>query len=146
LNEELSRLKNELSLANRHFIQLAEQVEPAKRGQSGVSGEWSLKDIISHLIGWDSSLCEFIANPDNFDPEPLYDVHVFNAKSVADRHSQTWKHTVDEMRQRFSDLEQALETVTPEKKMFKRVQSWLNGRIEDYHFHTEQLEGWLENE
>ncbi len=144
MNSELSSLKIDLSLAYSRFTQLAEMLYPDKQIQSGVSGKWSAKDVISHLVGWDKSLCDFITNPDNFNPEPLYDIHAFNAKSVSDRHAQTWEMTMAELQRTFSNLEKAIVSVTPDMKIYARVMSWLSGRIDDYRFHSIQLEEWME--
>ena len=146
MNINLCRLTHELSLTYLRFIQLAEILPPEKHNHAGICGHWSPKDVISHLIGWDKSLCDFIKNPDAFDPEPLHDVHAFNAKSVSDRHALTWELTMDELKLTFSELREALEIITPEIKIYERVQSWVSGRVDDYRLHSTQLEDWIEKD
>ena len=75
---ELEGLQTELSTAYTNFFRIIKQLEPDKHSQCGVSGDWSPKDVISHLIGWDKSLQEFIADPDRFNPDPLYDTNTFD--------------------------------------------------------------------
>jgi len=141
---ELEGLQTRLSVAYTNFFRVIKQLEPNKRSQPGVSGDWSPKDVISHLIGWDKSLQEFIADPDGFIPGPLYDTNTFNAKSVSERQHQSWEETIDELQSSYINLQKAITTVTAEMKIYGRVSEWLKGRREDYKFHTSQMEEWIE--
>ena len=143
MDTNLAKLQMELSVAYTNFFQLIHQLEPSKRSQSGVSGHWSPKDVISHLIGWDKSFQEFIANPDGFNPAPLYDTNKFNAKSVSERQHQSWEETVDELQRSYANLEKRVATVTTEMEIVDRVRNWLEGRREDYEFHTSQMKEWI---
>jgi len=134
----------ELSMAYANFSRAIKQLEPERRSQVGVSGDWSPKDIISHLVGWDKSLQEFITDPDGFNPEPLYDINTFNAKSVSERQHQSWEETIDELQSSYLNLQKAIATVTVEMGIYDRVREWLQGRREDYEFHTSQIKEWLE--
>lgn len=140
----LAELQTELSKAYTNFFRVVTQLEPDKRNQSGVSGHWSPKDVISHLIGWDKSLQAFIVDPDGFNPDPLYDTNTFNAKSVSKRQHQSWEETIAELQSSYMDLQKAITTVTAEMKIYDRVSGWLKGRREDYQFHTSQMEEWIE--
>ena len=102
------------------------------------------KDVIAHLVGWDKSLQAFIADSDGFNPEPLYDTNMFNAKSVSERKHQSWEETLDELESSYVDLQKAIATVTAEMKIYDRVRGWLKGRREDYEFHTTQMAEWIE--
>lgn len=144
MDTNLKGLQMELSMAYANFLRVIKQLEPEKRSQAGVSGHWTPKDVISHLIGWDKSLQEFITAPDEFDPEPLYDIDTFNAKSVSERQHQSWKETIDELQSSYIDLEKAIITVTAEMQIYERVSGWVKGRREDYEFHTGQVEEWIE--
>lgn len=144
MDTDLKELQMELSIAYANFLQVIKHLEPEKRCQTGVSGHWTPKDVISHLIGWDKSLQEFITDPDEFDPEPLYDINTFNAKSVSERQHQSWEETIDELQSGYADLEKAITTVTAEIQIYDRVRGWVKGRKEDYEFHTRQVEEWIE--
>ncbi len=143
MDTDLKKLQIELSVAYANFFRVTHQLEPSKRSQSGVSGHWSPKDVISHLIGWDKSFQEFITNPDEFNPAPLYDTNRFNAKSVSDRQHQSWEETVDELQRSYVNLEKAIATLSTKMKIHKRVREWLTGRKKDYDFHTNQIEEWI---
>jgi hypothetical protein len=141
---ELTRLETELSTAYTNFVRATAQLDLDKRYKPGVSGDWSPKDVIAHLVGWDKSLQAFIADPDGFNPEPLYDTNMFNAKSVSERKHQSWEETLDELDSSYIDLQKAIATVTAEMKIYDRVRGWLKGRRGDYEFHTVQLAEWIE--
>lgn len=144
MDVSLEKLQTELDKAYRQFSQAITQLDPDKRHQAGVSGAWSAQDVVSHLIGWDQALQAFIADPERFDPTPLYDVHQFNAQSVSDRQQQTWAETMDEWQRSYLALQQALTTVTTGMNIYGRVKDWLKGRRDDYAFHTPQIEAWIE--
>jgi hypothetical protein len=144
VDTDLEGLQIGLSMAYTNFFRVVKQLTPDKRSQAGVSGIWSPKDVLSHLIGWDKSLQEFIADPDGFNPEPLYDTDTFNAKSVSERQRQSWEETIDELQISCLDLQKAITTVTAKMKIYARVSGWLKGRREDYEFHTIQMEEWIE--
>ncbi|MCG8351978.1 MAG: ClbS/DfsB family four-helix bundle protein [Chloroflexales bacterium] len=140
---DLTKLEAELSKAYADFIRVTTQLGPGKFYQPGVSGDWSPKDVVSHLIGWDTALQEFITDPDGFNPNPLYDVDMFNAKSVSERQHQSWEETVDELQSSYKDLQKAISGVAREMKIYDRVKGWMKGRKADYELHTMQIEEWI---
>ncbi len=116
----------DLTQAYVEFVEIANQLDPQKRLQPGVCGAWSPKDMVAHLVGWDSSLLAFITDPNNFDPP--YDVEQFNQQSVAQRKTLAWSDAMREMAVMFHSLQQAVADVTPEMQIHDRVLSWLAGR------------------
>ncbi|VAW31927.1 hypothetical protein MNBD_CHLOROFLEXI01-3654 [hydrothermal vent metagenome] len=141
METNINKLKIDLKFAHANFVQVANQLDPNKRCQAGVCGEWSPKDVVSHLVGWDKSLKAFIEDVENFDPP--YDADDFNRLSVKSRKHLSWNAVMNELKTNFLDLEQAITTVTPRMKIYNRVMGWLSGRIEDYDLHKSQLEDWL---
>ena len=141
MDTNLNELKVKLKFAHTNFVQIANQLDPKKHNQAGVCGEWSPKDVVSHLVGWDKSLKEFIEDVENFDPP--YDADNFNRLSVKSRKHLSWNEVMNELKTNFSDLEQAITTVKSQMKIYNRVMSWLSGRIEDYELHISQLDDWL---
>jgi len=140
---ELEVLKGDLSASHARFLTVASQLESSVRDRSGVCGEWSPKDVVAHLAGWDSALREFVLDPEGFDPSPLYDVDLFNAASVADRRGQPWEETLANLEEGMAQLAHGLLSVTQENRIYGRVCSWLSGRQKDYVHHTNQLETWI---
>ena len=143
MDANLYELHEKLDFAYINFVQVAHQLDPIKRYQAGVCGEWSPKDVVSHLIGWDKSLKGFIVDIENFDPP--YDIHKFNMVSVKSREHLSWDEVMDELETNIQELAQAIATVEPQMKIYDRVQEWLLGRTKDYELHKNQLEDWLRN-
>lgn len=143
MNPVFEKLQSEFVTAYTGYLQAIQTLEPDKQLQPGVSGEWSAKDVVAHLIGWDKALHKFMIDPENFKPEPLYDVHTFNATSVAKRQAQSWAETVNELQTNFTLLQEGLAAMPTEGPAHERVCDWLKGRTADYEFHLEQLNNWL---
>jgi len=142
MKKPLKHHPSDLAAAYTRFCHIADQLPPAKRQQAGVCGAWSPKDVVAHLIGWDQSLQAYITDPDQFIPPD--DVHAFNAQSVSARQHLSWAETIAALQAQHQALQQALTTVTPQMKIYNRVQQWRQGRIADYTLHTAQLAQWLE--
>jgi hypothetical protein len=47
-----------------------DQIGPARMDQPGVNGDWSIKDIIAHLTGWQSRLIARLQTAQRGEPEP----------------------------------------------------------------------------
>ena len=47
-----------------------EEIGPARMDQPGVTGEWSVKDIVAHLTGWNRWLVARIPAAERDEPEP----------------------------------------------------------------------------
>ena len=47
------------------------QVGPARMDQPGVNGEWSMKDVVAHLTGWNRWLVARLQAAGRREPEPL---------------------------------------------------------------------------
>ena len=47
-----SELINELQKEYGQWKALLDQIGPARMDQPGVNGDWSMKDIVAHLTGW----------------------------------------------------------------------------------------------
>lgn len=141
------RLKERMldfSAAYSAFNRTLDQVDSKKYDKLGVCGSWSPKDVVSHLVGWDKSMEDFIANPEGFDPVPLLDSESFNAHSVSDRKDQLWKETMDEWQCGYIRLLESLAGVPEESKIIGRLCDWLVGRKNDYEHHTVQLRSWID--
>ena len=144
-NTDIVHLREALSTVQHAFIQALEQLDAERRDVVGVCGNWSAKDVIAHLIGWDAALLSYLDDPLNFNPEPLYACDTFNAQSVSDRQAHTWQQCIDELRSHSIKLEDALSSLIAEAPHYKRVCEWLQGRIEDYEHHCKQVTAWNES-
>ena len=141
MSANLHELTASLKQAHDGFIEVAHQLALEQRERAGVCGEWSPKEVVAHLLGWDESLKQFIVDIENF--VPPYNVDAFNQSSVETRANLSWTEVIVALETNFAALDQALATVEPDVKIYERVSSWLAGRIADYELHRGQFEVWL---
>ena len=140
----MSTLKERLAdcvQAQAEFVQVSVQLDPEKREQPGVCGDWSPKDVVAHLVGWDQAFLEFINDPDNFIPPD--DIDLFNERSVQVRKQLSWSVVMQEMEINFRQLQQAVASVNADMKIYDWTMRWLGGRTEDYDLHRSQFEVWV---
>ncbi len=65
-----SELANWLQAENRRWQEFLGEMDPAQMEQSGVAGDWSIKDIVAHLTGWDRWVLARLAAAVRGEPEP----------------------------------------------------------------------------
>ncbi len=132
-----------LTQAQTEFVRVVDQLEPAQRDRPGVCGEWSVQQVVAHLIGWDELFVEFIVRPETFTPPQ--DVDQFNQRSVENRSGDRWDQLMREMTATFDALRRVAAGVSEEVKIYDRVIEWLDGRTEDYCLHRAQIAAWLDH-
>src|SRR6185503_7731697 len=64
-----SELLNWLQDEYRQWETLLDQIGPARLDQPGVNGDWSMKDIIAHLTGWQRNVVAQIRAAGRNEPE-----------------------------------------------------------------------------
>lgn len=137
-------LQHELSHAYDRFRRTVGQLAPSAREQSGVCGEWSPKEVVAHLAGWDREAArrfqQFMQGPtEDID----YDLDAFNAESVAARQHLAWEQALHELDKAHRVLQQAIALVEPQHlEADSRFFEWLEGRSRDYDEHTAQIQTW----
>ncbi len=52
-----SELLNWLQEEYQQWEALLDQIGPTRMDQPGVNGDWSMKDIVAHLTGWQPQTC-----------------------------------------------------------------------------------------
>lgn len=127
------------------FIESAESLPVEKRESSGVCGDWSPREVVAHISGWDAEvLRQFELFNSGFTGEVEHDIESFNQQSVASRGSLDWEETLEELRQIHRCYPAALETVGEiHRASNSQYEEWLQVLIEHYEHHTEQLQRWL---
>lgn len=141
-------LAHDLNTAHQDFMQVATQLPSTLREEKGVCGdEWSPKDVVAHLIGWDQAAVYFlglfsIGLGDTFNP--AIDGDKFNANSVHMRESLSWDEVIVELSTTYDDLQHIITILaTHHLKSDGGYGHALIGRKDDYLFHTQQLRVWL---
>jgi hypothetical protein len=66
-----AELLNWLQEEYRQWEAFLDQVGPARLDQPGVNGDWSMKDIVAHLKGWNRWLVARLQSASRGEPEPL---------------------------------------------------------------------------
>jgi len=65
-----SELLNWLQVKYQQWEVLLDEIGPARIDQPGVNGDWSMKDIVSHLTGWNRWLVVRLQAAGRGEPEP----------------------------------------------------------------------------
>lgn len=65
-----SELLNWLQEEYRQWEAFLDEIGPERMDQPGVNGDWSMKDIIAHLTGWQRSLVARLQAAQHGEPEP----------------------------------------------------------------------------
>jgi hypothetical protein len=65
-----SDLLNWLQKQYRQWEELLDQIGPARMDQPGVNGDWSMKDIVAHLTGWNRWLVARLQAAGRGEPQP----------------------------------------------------------------------------
>lgn len=140
-------LADELEAAQHHLMEIAAQLPPTVREKRGVCGEWSPKDVMAHLVGWDREAVYFLglfANGAGDTYDASFDVDEFNARSVKTRENLSWDELNHELTHAHAELQQIIEVLhTNNLESNSGFGKALTGRKEDYMLHAEQLAAWL---
>lgn len=140
-------LASELEATHQSFMQIATQLPPELREKKGVCGKWSPKDVIAHLVGWDTEAAYFLglfANGVGDTYDYSFDIDDFNARSVKTRENLSWDEVIAELPHAHAELQQIIKVLhTKNLKSDGGFGKSLTGRKEDYLLHAKQLASWL---
>ena len=108
----LDWLQNEYRL----WEELLEQIGLIRMDQPGVNGEWSMKDIVAHLTGWNRWLVTRLQSAQRAESEPpppwpeqLQSEDEINAWIFASNHERSVREVLEESRQQFQRLSAVME-------------------------------------
>lgn len=138
---------DELREAHAALIETAAELKPELREQGGVCGHWSPKAVIAHLIGWDNELTYALTlyadgNGDTY--QIIADGEAFNKRSVDARQYAKWDEIVAEVEGSHRALQAAIgRAESLNLDLDSGFGKAINGRIQDYRIHTDQLREWL---
>ena len=140
-----------------------DQISPARMDQPGVNGDWSMKDIVAHLTGWNRWLVARLQAAQRREPEPPphWPVHLqtedeINAWIYESNHGRPVREVLGESHQVFQQLLAVIEGL-PDEVRIERIEPayylvWLDdkrfpaGEFFD-HFHDDheaEMRAWLE--
>lgn len=154
-----SELLNELQEEYQKWKALLDQIGPARMDLPGVTGHWSIKDIVAHLTGWRRRTVARLQAAQRGEPEPpphwpanLQTDDEINAWIYEANHERSVGEVLDESHQVFQQLLTAVEGL-PDKVLMdvQHYLPWLEGNpfsaaVIFSHFHDEHepdMRAWL---
>jgi hypothetical protein len=160
-----SELLNWLQEAYRQWQAFLDEIGPARMEQPGVNGDWSMKDIVAHLNGWQPRLIAGIQAAQRGEPEPpppwpahLQSEDEINAWIYEANRGRSLPQVLDDSHQLFQQLLAVVEGL-PEDVQIKQVHRpgrvynlvWLNGQrfppgefFDHFHDdHEPDIRAWL---
>lgn len=139
------KLIEELSNLQHQFIEVAQQIDEAKRNLPGVCGSWSPKEVVAHITGWDKEVIkQFGLFQDGLEKAMEHDIDEFNKKSVQERSHLSWEETVAELQQAHDQFYQkAMSISNQELSTNEEYRDWIEVQIDHYIHHRKQLKKWV---
>ena len=154
-----SELLNGLQAEYQQWAALLDQIGPARMDQPGVTGDWSIKDIVAHLTGWRRRTVARLQAAQRGEPAPPppWPAHLqtddeINAWIYASNHERSVREILDESHQVFQQLHAAIAGL-PDDVLRDPVHHfpWLEGQPFSAgeffaHFHDEHepdMRAWL---
>ena len=131
-----SELVDWLQAEYQQWEALLAQIGPARMDQPGVAGEWSIKDLVAHLTGWQPRLIARIQAAQHGEPEPPppWPAHLqtdddINAWIYAANQGRARRAVLDESQQVFQQLIAVIEGL-PDDVLIDPVHHlvWLDGK------------------
>ena len=119
-----SELVNWLQDEYQIWEELLAQIDTARMDQSGVNGDWSLKDIVAHLTGWNRWLVTRLqaAGRSEAEPPPPWPAHLqsddeITHGSIKSNRGRSVREVLDETRQVFQQLLAAIEGLSEDVRI-----------------------------
>jgi hypothetical protein len=144
---EKDRIISGLVEARKRILASASLLSPAQRSEVFL-GEWSVKDLLAHLVGWDytnrEAVQEILAGQKpSFMQHYDRDWRSYNARLVQEYKRDDWAELVALIEESHRSLIDFLERVPAEEYIRrKRISSLLRVEIKDEGEHYSQVEGF----
>ncbi|HEY7346721.1 MAG TPA: maleylpyruvate isomerase N-terminal domain-containing protein [Ktedonobacterales bacterium] len=148
MSEDWTALQERLAAAYASFLEVCNHLHPGLHEQGTIDGQWSLRDLVAHLTGWDHEATErfwrFLAGPTEDTPYTSSEINAFNARSVAARQHFSYHQAIKELRSVHRGLEEAIAAVQPEDLAAQSgFVGWLEILSEHYEEHADQLKSLI---
>jgi uncharacterized damage-inducible protein DinB len=138
---EWLKLCENLSSVEEEFVQVIDSFNAKVRDQKIAGGSWSVKDVLSHIVGWEVEVVkQFKAFLTNLDVDDNYDIDSFNKSAVESRKHLSWDQIFAELKTTQAELSGFLSKLTQkEMDKEKRFSEWVDVLANHYVHHTKQL-------
>lgn len=119
-----SELLNSLQEEYQQWGTFIDQVGPARMDQPGVNGDWSMKDIVVHLMGWNRWLVARLQAAQRGEPEPPspWPAHLqtddeINAWIYESNHGRSFREVLEETQQVHQQLMAVMEDLPEDTRI-----------------------------
>jgi hypothetical protein len=137
-------LRKEWRRTSSNFLIAAKKLSPELAEISGVCGDWSPKDVVAHLTGWNYEAvrhyCAFQAGATPAAANSENAIDAYNARFVTERSHLTWEQALQALEDSLIEFEKAVDKLPPEEiPRHKRYTEWLQWMGEDYENHLQHV-------
>jgi len=146
MEKNWTALQEQFAAAFQGFIDTCTQLDPALREQKTLDGQWSPKDVVAHMIGWEREATErfwhFLAGPTE---NLTYNNDAFNSQSVASRQHLTWDQALSELKAARQSFQKPIAAITADDLTREsRFFEWLESITKHYSDHIAHLKQTIE--
>jgi uncharacterized protein (TIGR03083 family) len=136
-NEMIEKMK--VSYAS--FLQACKTLSEDQALSPGVCGEWTAKQVVDHLTGWQVESIEILDRLLRSDEEDIdLDIDGFNAKTVMERASLPWRESLDAFENSFRAFDNELAAISEEEyQAYSGLASWVRAMTHEYRFHLAHI-------
>jgi hypothetical protein len=141
-----------IDTAWREFIDSFTGLTESQIVQAGVTGEWSVKDIIAHVNTWEEEALKYLPEILKGERLPRYSamyggIDAFNALMTAQKHNLTLSESMAKLYETHENLITFLEAIPDEEfrsgsRVQKRIQ-W--DTYSHYPMHSQAIHAWRES-
>jgi len=131
--------------AHAEFLSLVERLTPKEAGRVGVTAQWSLKELLAHMVGWHHEAMKRIPELVQEGKDKSYDVQAMNRKFVETLKEMPWGLLLRDLRNLHSGLVEMANEV-PEKFLDPKsgIYKWLyQVGCGHYREHLEAARKWV---
>ncbi len=129
------------------LLQACMTLSKIQASHHGVCGEWSAKQVVDHLTGWQVESNDILDRLLESEEEDIdLDIDGFNADSVRERASLDWEESLAAFEESFNAFDQLLAKISAEDyQAHSGLDSWVKAMIHEYQFHLNHIKLALEN-
>jgi hypothetical protein len=133
---------NQMQVDFEAFLQACKALTETQARHPGICGEWSAKQVVDHLTGWQAESVEILGELiDVEENEIALDIDGFNAESVKEREALDWDQSLVALEESFRAFDRALGEISQEAyETHSGVESWVQAMIHEYCFHLTHIE------
>ena len=137
------KFRDGLSAAESDFIQTVKNIDPGISEQVGVCGNWSIKQVVAHITGWEKEVIKRFRDFSTGKAANVkYDIDDFNRRSVESRSNLSWNDTVKELEAAQQELQLLNDSLDEQKiNKDKKFVEWTLILLKHYKHHNAQLKG-----